>query len=141
LAKYAQENDCKIFTLEGEFKYLIQAYNNAVRKYPTDRITFVYAPNNYKDFLENLDINKKVDLLIIDGPTGDRYSELAKNFYYKIISPQTICVIDDTEKKEINKEVKRISEINSLEKRDYKDAFYSKFHQYSILLPKGRDTI
>lgn len=136
LAKYAQKNDCKIFTLDEEFKYLIQVYNNVTKKYSTDNITFIYAPKNYKDFLENLEINKKVDLLIIDGPKADRYNESAKKFYHKIISSQTICIIDDTDREETNKEVEKIAKIKSLEKVDYKDAFYSKSHQYSILFPR-----
>lgn len=136
LAKYAQDHDCKIFTFDEEFKYLKQAYNNIRRRYPTDKMTFIYAPKNYKDFLENLEVNKVVDLLIIDGPTGDRYNEAAKNFYYKIISPQTICVIDDTDREETNEEAEKIAKINSLKKVDYKDAFYSANHQYSILFPR-----
>lgn len=135
LAKYAQNNDCKIFTLDEEFKYLTQAYNNIKRKYKTDRLTFIYAPNNYRDFLENLELNKKVDLLIIDGPVADRYNEAAKNFYYRIISPGTTCIIDDTDREETNREAEKITKMYSLKKIDYKDAFYSPTHQYSILYP------
>lgn len=137
LAKYAQTNDCKIFTFDEEFKYSKQAYNNINRKYSTDNITFICAPKNYEDFLENLEINKKVDLLIIDGPKADRYNESALKFYHKIISSQTICITDDTDREETNKEVEKIAELNSLKRVDYKDALYSKTHQYSILFPRG----
>ena len=136
LAKYAQENNCRIFTFDEEFKYLTRAYNNANRRYKTNNITFIYSPKNYKDFLENLEPNKKIDLLIIDGPTTNRYNEAAKNFYYKFISAGTTCVIDDTDREETNREAAKIAQMNSLKKVDYKDAFYSQFHQYSILFPK-----
>ena len=84
-------------------------------------------------------ISQKVDLLIIDGPSGGRFTEAAKDFYQKTISSRTVCVVDDTNREENNKGSKEIARQKSLKKMDFGDPMYDEGHRYSILFPKAME--
>lgn len=135
LAKYAQKEECEVFALDEDFRYLTQAYSNAMRKYLTSQISFIYGPKNYRDFFENFKMKKSLDLIIIDGPSRDRYNETARRFYLESVSSKTTCIIDDTDRTETDAFAQKLARENSLKKFDYRDAFYSTRHQYSILVP------
>lgn len=138
LAKSTQDRNCKIFTVDESLKYLEKTYQNIIRKYKADNITFIFLPNNYSGFIENIEAIKKVDLLLVDGPSSAaRFNEPSKNFYDKIISSQTVCIIDDTDREDNNRAAENIAKAKALKKADFRDIFYSKKHRSSILYPSS----
>lgn len=127
LTKYASTNPCKITVFEDNHFYLEKVKQNIYQKKVADKFTLISD-------LSGSFSPAKMDLVIIDGPTD--YHRLAnKSLYRKIISPNTICLIDDTDRAFLNALALRIAKVNSLEKVDFRDAFYSKKHQYSFLVP------
>lgn len=140
LANYAQNNPCSITVLEDNPFYLNQTKQNTFRKYQHNKIAFILAQNQYRDFLEKQSFAEKVDLVIIDGPEGEKARISNKDFYEKIISPKTCCIIDDTDRLGINSMARDLAQKNSLKKLDFQDTFYSKRHRYSILLPQNVET-
>ncbi|TSC75469.1 MAG: hypothetical protein G01um101430_311 [Parcubacteria group bacterium Gr01-1014_30] len=140
LAKYAENNDCTITVVEDSSTYLEIMKKNISTKYKSDHFTFVYAPNHYKDYLEASINPGTMDLVVIDGPDGEEHRLYNKFFYEKIIGPETTCIIDDTDYSALDRLAEEIARRNSLKKIDFRDAFYSKAHQYSILFPQTANT-
>lgn len=127
----------RIFTFDESLKWI----ENTYRKCPDiDNVLFIFAPSsekiNYDIFTKNIDISKKIDLLIIDGPSGDRFTEQAIQLYDKLISSDTICVIDDTDRETNDIEAQKLAKAHNLRKMDYRDPLYTR-HKYSILYPQS----
>lgn len=133
LAKYAKDNPCTIVIFEDNPYYLRITKQNVAKNYKTDNFLFTSALNSYKNYQNP----GKFELVIIDGP-GEEQERLNNRYFYdKIISPKTICFIDDTDRPVLNAMAIDIALNNSLEKIDFKDAFYSKKHRCSILFPQN----
>ena len=139
LASNLKKSGGEIFSFDESLEWIRDTY----KKCPDiDNVSFIFAPSfkkiNYEIFTRNIDITKKADLLLIDGPTGDRFTEPAKQLYAKLISSDTICVIDDTDREIDDKEAQELAEIHNLRKVDYKDPIYTR-HKYSTLYPQSID--
>ncbi|MEW6172008.1 MAG: hypothetical protein AB1510_02935 [Bacillota bacterium] len=92
---------------------------------------------NYDLVLRYLSFPNKPELVVIDGPSkGDRFSPCALDVYHKLLSPNCICVIDDTDRRENNVGATNLAGDFSLRKIDYGDPIYTN-HQYSILMPEN----
>ncbi|MDQ5893188.1 MAG: hypothetical protein QG640_199 [Patescibacteria group bacterium] len=103
-------------------------------------ITYVYPYDGKKmnySYLSNFSLDKgKINLVVIDGPTGNRFSEEALQVLDKVLGPKSICVIDDTDREDINKNAEDIAKKCGLEKHDYQGTVYLN-HHFSILTPQG----
>jgi hypothetical protein len=81
----------------------------------------------------------KPELVIIDGPSrADRFSTSALEIYADLLSPDCVCVVDDTDRGENDLGASRLAAEFSLRKIDYGDQIYVK-HQYSIMFPSYFD--
>lgn len=127
----------KMIVFDESLKWINNTYKKCLH---IDNTLFIFVPAkekiNYQTIAENINFNKKTDLLIIDGPSRDRFTENARKLYDLLMSTETICVIDDTDR-EINEiEAKNLAKKHKLQKVDYKDPLYTK-HKYSILYPQS----
>ena len=140
LANNLKETGGDIFVFDESLKWIENIYKKCSSV--IDNIIFMFSPHkekiNYQIFTENININKKIDLLVIDGPTEDRFTEKANQLYDNLISSDTICVIDDTDREINDIEAQKLAEKHKLMKKDYKDPLYTK-HKYSILYPLSVD--
>lgn len=135
LAKYAKNHVSSIFSLDESTGWLQETHDKVTRKYPAENIVFVAASGGYKNFMEHAEFPHEIDLVVIDGPAGERFNDFATRFYEKIISPNTICFIDDTDREKNNREAERLARLKSLKKYDFRDGIYSNRHRSSLLLP------
>lgn len=76
-----------------------------------------------------------VDLLIIDGPSGERFDKKSREKFETIISEKTICIIDDTDREENDTYAENIAKQKNLIKKDFSDPLFTR-QKYSILFPK-----
>lgn len=139
LAKNIQDTNGKIITLDESSSYLERSRQNIIKKYKADNIKFIHPIEegkiNYQALQQGKELPFKIDLVLIDGPTGERFTSKAKKIYEKIISSNTICFIDDTDREINNFEAKRIASQKTLIKIDFRDDIYSPKHKWSILYP------
>jgi predicted O-methyltransferase YrrM len=139
LANNLKGQEGRIFVFDESLKWIENTYKKCSN---VDNIIFMFSPFkqkiNYQIFTEDIDINKRIDLLVIDGPTEDRFTENANQLYDKLISSETICAIDDTDREVNDIEAQKLAEKHKLRKVDYKDPLYTN-HKYSILYPLSVD--
>jgi len=147
LSKYAQENDCKVFSLEEEEQYLEDTKKKIILggwKESLKRVNLVLAPNAYSK-MPNYLYGKKADLVIWDGPSPGRSTQegdlakrdnmFVKRLLFSVINPNTIVIIDDTDHNYLDV-AKELAEKNNLELIQYNDN-YKDESEYSILYPKA----
>jgi len=126
-----------LISIDESTKWLANSYrlvNNP------SRAAFICLPCNNginHTALSKYLLNKaKPELVIIDGPSqADRFSKPAIEVYSKLLSPDCVCVIDDTDRKKNDSGASALAAEFSLRKVNYGDQIYEK-HQYSILFPR-----
>lgn len=147
LSKYAQENDCKVFSLEEEEQYIEDIKKKIILggwKESLRRVNLVLAPDAYSKMPDYL-YGEKADLVIWDGPSprrgiveGDlakRDNMFVKRLLFSIITPNTVVIVDDTDHNYLDV-AKELAEKNNLELIQYNDNYRDE-SEYSILYPKA----
>jgi len=128
-----------LITIDESLKWLENTYNLVNYK---NGVLFVCIPDitNYHAAWSNyIALKSKPDLIVIDGPSGgNRFSESALKVYNQLLSPNSVCAIDDTDREDNNLGASKLAAEFSLNKMDYGDPIYTK-HKYSILFPQHFD--
>jgi len=130
-----------LITIDESMKWLENTYDLINYK---DGILFAYIPdtngNYHAAWSKYISLKNKPDLIVIDGPSGgNRFSESALKIYNELLSPNSVCAIDDTDREENQSGAQKLAAEFSLRKIDYGDPIYVR-HQYSILFPEGFDS-
>jgi len=121
-----------LFSLD-QSKKEIEKTSQIIKK--TSGIIFVYPKQEgVIDYSFYKKLNGRVDLIIIDGPTGDRFGSEAREAFDSIISDKTICIIDDTDRTENDIYAHKLATARNLIKKDFTDPIY-KNQRFSILFP------
>jgi len=103
------------------------------------RVVFIWAPAiggfDYTLLAKVFSPKDKPELVIVDGPSvASRFSEPALRLYSELLSSQSICAIDDTDREQNDKAASQLAARFSLRKVDYGDPIYI-HHKYSMLFP------
>lgn len=130
-----------LISVEESMEWLANTYKLVNHK---DQVLFVCIPNNGGNYHAALSkymlLKCKPDLVVIDGPSdGNRFSESALVIYNKLMSSNSVCVIDDTDREDNQSGAQKLAVECSLHKIDYGDPIYVR-HQYSILFPEHFDS-
>ena len=108
----------------------------------SENIVFIHAPAstriNYRFFFEQLQFKPLPELIIIDGPAGERFLPPALELYKKIITPSSVCVIDDTDRNDNDQGAQKLAAAKNLVKKDYSDRL-KKHQKFSVLFPQNFD--
>lgn len=99
-----------------------------------ERVALVCATNAAE--LATLAAGWRPDLVVIDGPSGDRFLEPWLRFYGSLLSADCPCAVDDTDRAENDRAATALAEENGLVKHDFGDPLQPR-HRYSLLLPAG----
>src|SRR3989344_6218593 len=88
LAKNLQNTNSKIITFDEDTFYLEKTRQNIIKKYKADNIEFIpplkEGEINYRVFKrKELSSERESRLVIIDGPTDERFTNEAKQIYEK----------------------------------------------------------
>lgn len=126
-----------LISVDESMEWLENTYKLVNHK---DEVLFMCIPDsrgNYHAALSKYMLFRcKPDLVVIDGPSsGNRFSEPALIVYNELMSSNSVCVIDDTDREENQSGALRLAAEFSLRKEDYGDPIYVR-HQYSILFPE-----
>ncbi len=129
-----------LISVDESMEWLENTYKLVNHK---DEVLFMCIPDsrgNYHAALSKYMLFRcKPDLVVIDGPSsGNRFSEPALIVYNELMSSNSVCVIDDTDREENQSGALRLAAEFSLRKEDYGDPIYVR-HQYSILFPEHFD--
>ena len=129
-----------LISIDESMKWLANSYELVIN---TSRVAFICLPDNggikHSALPKYLLAKVKPELVIIDGPSrAGRFSEPACKVYNGLISPDCICIVDDTDRVENDSGARELAGKFSLRKVDYGDEIYAK-HQYSILFPEHFD--
>lgn len=111
----------KIMTIQNNMAFL-----NPASLSGEDRI-------NYLFLMEHMP-NLRADLLVIDGPTGKRFTQHAKEFYARTAKPSSICLIDDIDRADNSQGADWLAKICSLQRIDVIDTLYPN-QKFAALFP------
>jgi len=129
-----------LISIDESMKWLAKSYQLVNH---TSRGAFICLPYNsginHAALSKYLLAKAKPDLVIIDGPSrAARFSVFAMEVYSELLSPNCVCVVDDTDREENDLGASTLAAKFSLHKKDYGDPIYVS-HQYSILFPECFD--
>jgi hypothetical protein len=81
----------------------------------------------------------RAELVLVDGPAGaDRFAEPLASLHRRLLSPEAVCVVDDTDRPENDRGASALAGELGLRRVDRGDPIYTS-HRYSILFPPTLD--